>query len=309
MRRGSWHGIKGAPFGWDAGWHGRNVNNLGDRLVEVHTERRNSLRRSGIKTVSSGASAPSENYDAVPGKQPGKQVMSPTFSSPPHGRKEVKLRPRSALTGLLVPRGKGKGRKKTAKSQRKRAEKLRRLRVEMSMRPVLAGRGHRDHAAEGGDSLRGLDNASDDGRGGGDSRHEYRGGSADGRLQIVRARSAARRPRSAVKQRVRPATATKARISKLHGGGSGRSPIGSLPVSQLGHTSGSDGGASDNTSSAGGRSGAVKNGSASINNTYSDFVRMLALFYDASDHTTIVEKACADALKLQDKMSLREYTG
>jgi hypothetical protein len=36
---------------------------------------------------------------------------------------------------------------------------------------------------------------------------------------------------------------------------------------------------------------------------------MLALFYDASDHTTIVEKACADALKLQDKMSLREYTG
>ena len=133
--------------------------------------------------------------------------------------------------------------------------------------------------------------------------------SAGGRMQIVRAQSAARRPRSAIKQRVRPATATKARMSKLHGGGSGRSPIGSLPVSQLGHTSGHGNRAGSSRLSVDQTSVVVKNGSVSINHTYSDFVRMLALFYDASDHTKIVEKACEDALKLQEKMSLREFTG
>ena len=87
--------------------------------------------------------------------------------------------------------------------------------------------------------------------------------------------------------------------------GEWKNPVGSLPVSQLGHVSA----AANGRSSVHDRSNAGKTGSASINNTYSDFVRMLALFYDASDHSKIVKKACDDALKLQEKMCLHEFTG
>ncbi len=290
------------------------MNNLGDRLVDVHTERRSSQRRNSLKRVSSNSSLSAPAGSSEIGQVAGKEVMKPTFSSPPHGRKEVKLLPRSSLTGHLVPRGERKARKKTAKSKKKRAKKLTLLRSKMLTRPVLSRQEYQNSDPESGDSLRDLDVASDDERGGRDRRHEYAGRlpyrGASGRMHIVRAQSAGRRPPSAIKQRIRPATATKARMSKLHGGGGGRSPIGSLPISQLGHTSGHSYLARSSRMSGSDQSDIVKNsGSVSVNHTYSDFVRMLALFYDPSDHTKIVEKACEDALKLQDKMQLREYTG
>ena len=209
----------------------------------------------------------------------------------------MKLRPRSAYTGLLIPRiGNRKQEKASVKRKKRTTKKLRQLRKEMVVGVVPTRRRQLNYVLDGDDSLLDLD------------REEYKGHGAShggGRLRIVRAQSAARRPRSTIKQRVRPATATRARTSKLHGGGSGRNPVGSLPVSQLGHVSA----AANGRSSVHDRSNAGKTGSASINNTYSDFVRMLALFYDASDHSKIVKKACDDALKLQEKMCLHEFTG
>ena len=66
-----------------------------------------------------------------------------------------------------------------------------------------------------------------------------------------------------------------------------------MPISALGH-----------------REEGINQNGLSINAAYSDFVRMMALFYDQSDHAAIAEKACKDAVRLQEKMTLRdEYTG
>ena len=287
MRRGSWHGIKGAPFGWDAGWHSRNVDNLTDRLVEVHTERRvrkNSLTSVGSSNASPRASLSLKSTGKASITVPTKEILSPTFSGPPHGQKQLKLLPRSALTGQLAKQNfkrKSKKTKNTASSvmkQSKQAQKLREWRADILSRPV---RRDISSASLSTDSLTELDKASEDE----DSRLSGR----QSRLKIqTRAQSASSRQRhSNVRQRTRPATASRARSSKLH---SGRGRVGSVPISQLGHMSGG-------------------NNVTSVNNTYSDFVRMLALFYEESDHKKIVEKACEDAVKLQEKMCLREYTG
>ena len=70
MRRGSSNAISPTNFGWDSGWHGRNVKDLGSRIDNVHNERRSS----GFDPRSS-ASISSDH-------------MEPTFSSPPHQHKK-----------------------------------------------------------------------------------------------------------------------------------------------------------------------------------------------------------------------------
>jgi hypothetical protein len=65
-----------------------------------------------------------------------------------------------------------------------------------------------------------------------------------------------------------------------------------MPISALGHRD------------------ALNPNGTSINAAYSDFVRMMALFYDQTDYENIAKKACEDAARLQEKMTLRaEYTG
>ena len=97
MRRGSWHGDKGAPFGWEPGWHGRNVKDLSSRLNNVHKERRGSFE-----------TAPKIGKYK---KELTPMLIEPTFSSPPHQRtfartntmkkSNIKLRPGSALSKVF----------------------------------------------------------------------------------------------------------------------------------------------------------------------------------------------------------------
>ena len=85
-------------------------------------------------------------------------------------------------------------------------------------------------------------------------------------------------------RRTRPATASKSRVSSAKRRGNKTN----MPIEALGHSNSPN---------------------VSINAAYSDFVRMMALFYDKSDHAAIAEKACQDAVRLQEKMTLRdEYT-
>lgn len=66
-----------------------------------------------------------------------------------------------------------------------------------------------------------------------------------------------------------------------------------MPISVLGHR----------------ESNSYPNG-ISINTTYSNFVRMMSLFYDENDFAAITKRACEDATALQEKMLLLdEYTG
>jgi len=95
-------------------------------------------------------------------------------------------------------------------------------------------------------------------------------------------------------RRKRPATASKSRSS------AGKRKNSNMPISVLGHREATE----------------YPNGN-SINTTYSNFVRMLSLFYDESDHVAIVQKACEDAKTLHEKLlrhdqqrnELLNYTG
>ena len=96
-------------------------------------------------------------------------------------------------------------------------------------------------------------------------------------------------------RRARPATASKSRSSSSKSQRSNRT---TMPIKCLG-----------SQRSANVATKLNPNGT-SINAAYSDFVRMMALFYDQTDYENIAKKACEDAARLQEKMTLRaEYTG
>ena len=205
MRRGSWNG---QPFGWDSGWHGRNVKDLSNRLDNVHRERRGSI------------DASPENSKRNK-KKLTPMLIEPTFSSPPHQRTFARTN--------TMRRSNIKLRPGSAHSSRRRG----------ITRPQLPQHGetHSQIFATSAAATSTTTSAALN--------------PINSRVEIS--------PTESRERRARPATASKSRSSSSKSQRSNRT---TMPISALGHRD------------------ALNPNGTSINAAYSDFVRMMALFYD-----------------------------
>ena len=240
MRRGSWNG---QPFGWDSGWHGRNVKDLSNRLHNVHRERRGSIDASPKNSKKNK-------------KKLTPMLIEPTFSSPPHQRTFARTNTMKKSNIKLRPG--------SAHSSRRRG-------INRPQLPQHGGTNSQIFATSAAATSTTTSAATLN--------------PINSRVEISPTESSSSSSSGGGRERrARPATASKSRSSSSKSKRSNRT---TMPISAWHGSSGT-----------------------SINAAYSDFVRMMALFYDQTDYENIAKKACEDAARLQEKMTLRaEYTG
>jgi hypothetical protein len=251
MRRGSSNAISPTNFGWDSGWHGRNVKDLGSRIDNVHNERRSS----GFDPRSS-ASISSDH-------------MEPTFSSPPHQHKK-RLEHKGGMK--LKRSGSAPRRRRSSLGTTESWEALKRTQQQQSYHQPRA-RPQKQRPL----SLSSTYHSSS-------SNNNNNNNSTTLNIdEIMSMKISKQKKNNNRPRRKRPATASKSRSS------AGKRKNSNMPISVLGHREATE----------------YPNGN-SINTTYSNFVRMLSLFYDESDHVAIVQKACEDAKTLHEKLLRRD---